>query len=111
MERLKQGPLLATFEDGHVDDGADLGDLVLRRGCWRVLEVAASPADSGWGSGWGWHAANQWQEHQQPQTGIQHGDGAWMSTNTSRFKMNTGGFCFLFLQGDKWTLSGLGEIP
>lgn len=80
---------LATFEDGHVDDSADLGHLVLRRGCWRVLEVAAPPADSGWGSGWGRHAANQWQEHKQPQTGVQHGDRTWISTNRSRFKRNS----------------------
>lgn len=44
------GPLvvvLATFEDCHVDDGADLRDLVLRRRGWGLLEVTASPADSG----------------------------------------------------------------
>lgn len=39
--------ILATFEDCHVYDGADLGDLVLRRRGWGLLEVTASPADSG----------------------------------------------------------------
>lgn len=67
--------VVATFEDCHVDDGADLGDLVLRRGGWGLLEVTASPADSGWGSGWRRHAAHQWEEHKQPQTHIQHGHG------------------------------------
>lgn len=70
--------VVATFEDGHVDDGTDLRDLVLSWGCWGLLEVTAPPADSGQGSGWGRQAAHQRQEHEQPQTHIQHGDGTWI---------------------------------
>lgn len=84
--------ILATFEDCHVYDGADIGDLVLRRRGWGLLEVTASPADSGQGSGWRRHAANQWDEHKQPQTHIQHGDATWNGTSKSMFKLIWFGF-------------------
>lgn len=65
-------PSSGTFEDGHVDDSADLRHLILGCGCWRLCVVAAPPAESGRRSGRGGDAANQGEEQKQPHTYCQH---------------------------------------
>lgn len=71
MTEANQGS--STFEDGHVDDSADLWHLVLGRGCWRLRVIAAASAESGRRSGGGRDTANQGEEQKQPQTHRQHG--------------------------------------
>lgn len=62
-----------TFEDGHVDDSANLRHLMRGRGCLRLWVVAAPPAESGGRSGGGGDAANQREQQKQPQTNCHHG--------------------------------------
>ena len=64
IRRQTEGdPGSGTFQDGHVDDGADLGHLILARGCRRLQVVAAPPAVSGRRSVGGGEAADQGEEH------------------------------------------------
>lgn len=72
QQHSEANPGPGTFEDGHVDDGADLRHLILGCSCWRLRVVAAPPAESGRRSGGGGDAANQREEQKQPHTSRQH---------------------------------------
>ena len=65
-----------TFEDGHVDDSADLR-YVRVGGRWRLQVIAAPPADSGGRPRGGGDAAGQGEEQYHRQTRLQHGYRTW----------------------------------
>lgn len=82
---LKLYDLRCTFEDGHVDDGADLWHLVLGCSCWRIGLITAPPAESGGGSGGGGDTADQREEEKQPHVNRHGSCHNLKETNTTEF--------------------------